>query len=183
MWITGVVTVLSALAGGPEPWDLARLAMSRHQAPAPEARIWFDRGVDPVLERGDRVRVFYRSSVNAYVAILQVDTDGTVRLLYPRSPSENHYTRANQDYRLLFPRSPYWYVGDRPGMGYFLSLHPPGRSISQISATPCTAVGGTCLSSETGFMKIPIGPWTTTWRASCPTGSPPPTGSISSPTA
>jgi len=125
MWITGIVTVLSALTGGPEPWDLARLATYRHQEPVPEARIWFDRGVDPVVQRGDRVRVYYRSTVSAYVAILQVDTDGTVRLLYPRSPRESHYARADRDYRLLFPRSPYWNVGDRPGVGYFFIVTSP----------------------------------------------------------
>ena len=125
MWITGVVIALAALSGGPEPWDLARLASYRHQEPVPEARIWFNRGVDPVLRRGERVRVYYRSTVNAYVAILQVDTDGTVRLMYPRSPSENHYARAHRDYRLLFPRSSYWNVGDRPGMGYFFIVTSP----------------------------------------------------------
>ncbi len=125
MWITGAVTVLSALTGGPEPWDLARLAAFRHQEPAPEARIWLDRGIDPVLQRGDRVRVYYRSSVSAYVAILQVDTDGTVQLLYPRSASENHYARAGRDYRLLFPHSPYWHVDDRPGVGYFFIVTSP----------------------------------------------------------
>ena len=119
MWLTGLVSVLSTLTGGPEPWDLARLATYRHQEPAPEARIWLDRGIDPVLKRGDRVRVYYRTNVSAYVSILRIDTDGTMRLLYPRSPSESHYARAGRDYRLLFPRSPYWNVDDRPGMGYF----------------------------------------------------------------
>ena len=125
MWITGVATVLSALAGGPGPSDLARLAMYRHQEYVPEARIWFDRGVDPVLQRGDRVRVYYRSTESTYVAIFQVDTDGTIRLAYPRSPSENHYARADRDYQLLFPRSPYWTVDDRPGMGYFFIVTSP----------------------------------------------------------
>ena len=126
MWITGVATVLSALAGGPGPSDLlARLAMYRHQEYVPEARIWFDRGVDPVLQRGDRVRVYYRSTESTYVAIFQVDTDGTVRLAYPRSPSENHYARADRDCQLLFPRSPYWTVDDRPGMGYFFIVTSP----------------------------------------------------------
>ena len=119
MWITGVVSALSALAMGPETWDLDRVATYRHHPPVPAAQIWFDRGVDPVLQRGDRVRVYYRSTVTAYVAILQVDTDGVVRLMYPQSPEENHYARANREYRLLFPRSSYWNVGDRSGMGYF----------------------------------------------------------------
>ena len=125
VWFTGMVTVLAAFTGGPDARDLARFGTYRHQEPVPEARIWLDGGVDPVLQGGDRVRVFYRSSMSAYVAIFQVDTDGTVRLLYPRSPSENHYARAGRDYRLLFPRSPYWYVGDPPGLGYFFIVTAP----------------------------------------------------------
>ena len=50
-----------------------------------------------------------------------------MRLLYPRSPSENHYARAGRDYRLLFPRSPYWHVDDRPGEGYFFIVTSPRR--------------------------------------------------------
>ncbi len=96
---------------------------SRQQVP--EARIWLARGVDPLLQPGDRVRIFYRTDTDAYVAILQIDTDGTTRLLYPRSPAENNYARANRDYRLLFPRSAYWNVDDRPGVGYFFVVTSP----------------------------------------------------------
>lgn len=92
---------------------------------APEARIWLDRGSDPIVMPGDRVRVYYRSNIDAYVAILQIDADGTVRLLYPASPTENHYARSERDYRLLFPRSAYWNVNDRPGVGYFFVVTSP----------------------------------------------------------
>ena len=119
MWLAGAIMLLAsffprfgAAEGGPTgPNPLWQAA--------PEARIWLDRGSDPVVMPGDRVRIYYRSNVDAYVAILQIDADGTVRLLYPRSPTENHYARAERDYRLLFPRSAYWNVDDRPGIGYF----------------------------------------------------------------
>jgi hypothetical protein len=78
-----------------------------------------------VLEAGDRVRIYYRTDADAYVAILQIDTDGTTRMLYPRSPTENHYARAEREYRFLFPRSAYWNVNDRPGVGYFFIVTPP----------------------------------------------------------
>ena len=125
MWLAGAITLLTsffprlgaAVEGptGPNPlWQAA-----------PEARIWLDRGSDPVVMPGDRVRIYYRSNVDAYVAILQIDADGTVRLLYPRSPTENYYARAERDYRLLFPRSAYWNVDDRPGIGYFFVVTSP----------------------------------------------------------
>ena len=116
MWILGVVTMTTVLASGLE-------SVSAQQVREP--RIWLDRGIDPILELGDRVRVYYRTDVDAYVAILQIDTDGTVRMLYPRSSTENHYARADRDYRLLFPRSAYWHVNDRPGVGYFFVVTSP----------------------------------------------------------
>lgn len=92
-----------------------------------EARVWLGRGEAPVVHRGDRVRLYYRTSRDAYVAIFHLDTDGTVRLLHPRVPGDDHYTRGRRDYRMLFPRSSHWQVDEDPGVGYFFlvaSEHP-----------------------------------------------------------
>ncbi len=119
MWILEAVTLAAVLASGLES------GANEETQQVSEPRIWLDRGVDPVLEAGDRVRIYYRTDTDAYVAILQIDTDGTTRMLYPRSPTENHYARADRDYRLLFPRSAYWNVDDRPGVGYFFVVTSP----------------------------------------------------------
>lgn len=121
MRITATVAVLSALLLGS-----GGVAAQQGGQPAPlEARVWLDRGDQPVLQRGDRVRVYYRASADAYVAIFRIDTDGRVSLLHPRSPQVDHYIRGGRDYRLLFPRSPYWYVDEYPGMGYFFVVASP----------------------------------------------------------
>jgi len=62
---------------------------------------------------------------DAYVAIFQIDTAGIARLVFPRSSSEDHSARGGRDYRLLFPGSPYWYVQDDPGVGYFFLVASP----------------------------------------------------------
>ena len=134
MWIVEAVTIVTVLApglgsGAVEPAGDAhgvdRSAPHVQAQQVQEPRIWLGRGVDPVLEAGDRVRIYYRTNADAYVAILQIDTDGTTRMLYPRSSTENHYARADRDYRLLFPRSAYWNVDDRPGVGYFFVVTSP----------------------------------------------------------
>ncbi|MCG6957014.1 MAG: DUF4384 domain-containing protein [Gemmatimonadetes bacterium] len=86
---------------------------------AMEARIWLDRGDDPILQRGDRVRIYYRVNYDAYVALFHIDTDGSVTLVYPRGPGEDDLVRADRDYQLLYPSSSYWYVDEYPGKGYF----------------------------------------------------------------
>jgi hypothetical protein len=100
-------------------------ATSGAQAPELSARVWLDRGEDPVLGRGERVRLYYRTSADAFVSIFQIDTNGTVRVLFPRSPDEDHYARGGRDYRLLFPRSTWWTVEDDPGVGYFFAVASP----------------------------------------------------------
>ncbi len=94
------------------------------QAPL-EVRVWLDRGPEPVLHRGDQVRIYYRTSHDAYVAIFHIDTDGSARLLFPRSPAEDYRTAAARDYRLLSPRAPYWYVDEPEGKGYLFALASP----------------------------------------------------------
>ena len=102
-------------------------ASAQDQAPGEpmEARIWMDRGDQPLLQRGDRIRLYYRTSADSYVAIFHIDTDGTVQLLHPRAPDEEHFVRASRDYRLLFPQSSYWYVDEYPGKGYFFLVASP----------------------------------------------------------
>lgn len=95
------------------------------QAEPLEARVWLGRGEAAVVERGDRARLYYRTSEDAYVAIFHINTDGITRLLHPRVPDEDHYVRGGRDYRLLFPTSPYWYVDDDPGVGYFFVVASP----------------------------------------------------------
>jgi hypothetical protein len=90
-----------------------------------EARVWLDRGEEPTLRRGESARLYYRASGSAYVAIFQVDTNGSVRMLFPRSPDENHLVRGGIDYRLLFARSSFWQVDEDPGVGYFFLVASP----------------------------------------------------------
>ena len=87
-----------------------------------ETRIWLDRGVDPVFERGDQARVYYRASVDAYLLLFHVNTDGVLRLLFPGGSDETRRARGGRDYRLLFPDSDYWSVDESPGVGYFFVL-------------------------------------------------------------
>ncbi|MDT8342468.1 MAG: DUF4384 domain-containing protein, partial [Longimicrobiales bacterium] len=108
--------------------------------PPMEARIWLDRGTDPRVERGDRVRVFYRAERDAFVAVFHIDTNGQVRLLLPSSPESDALVRAGRDYRLVFPRSSYWFVEDDPGVGYFFVVASPERM--DFGGFPYSRLGG-----------------------------------------
>lgn len=99
--------------------------MEAEGAAAMDARIWLDRGVDPVLQRGDRVRVYFRASRDAHAAVFRIDTNGVARLLFPSAPGDPQWVRGGQDYRLLLPGTSTWAVDEDPGMGYFFILVSP----------------------------------------------------------
>ena len=84
-----------------------------------EARVWFDRGDEPVVQRGERLRVYYRTSMDAFAAIFRIDTDGRVELIQPSNPGASGVTEGAEDYRLLFPQASQWEVSDDPGVGYY----------------------------------------------------------------
>lgn len=90
-----------------------------------EARVWLDRGDEPVVQRGDEIRVYYRTSADAYAAIFRIDTDGVISLIFPQHPDMDSAVRGGRDYRLLFPRSARWRVDEDPGAGYFFIVASP----------------------------------------------------------
>lgn len=117
--VHSTVTALVALA-----W-MARPSHAQEAAGALEARVWLDRGEEPVLRRGEDVRVYYRTSEDAFAAIFRIDTDGRVHLLYPQHPDAIDVVRGRRDYRLLFPHAPAWRVTEDPGVGYYFIVASP----------------------------------------------------------
>jgi hypothetical protein len=105
--------------------SLARASHAQETAGALEARVWLDRGEEPVLRRGEDVRVYYRTSEDAFAAIFRIDTDGRVHLLYPQHPNAIDVVRGRRDYRLLLPHAPAWRVTEDPGVGYYFIVASP----------------------------------------------------------
>ena len=93
--------------------------------PVLETRVWLDRGEEPVLQRGDQVRVYYRTSEDAWAAIFRIDTDGAISMVFPQHPGAIEPVRGGRDYRLLFPEAPAWRVLEDPGVGYFFMVASP----------------------------------------------------------
>jgi len=81
---------------------------------------------DKIVNRGDRMHVWFSTSQNAFVAVLRVDTDGRVRMLYPERPWHNSYVESG---RLLEVKSPAcddadcaFVIDDYPGKGYVFAI-------------------------------------------------------------
>lgn len=86
---------------------------------APDVRLWLENDRE-VFQSGERMMIRFRTSGDAYVAVLHVDTDGEVSLVFPESEWDDAFVRGGRIYALPRGRSDgYWTVRSRSGIGYF----------------------------------------------------------------
>ncbi len=75
---------------------------------------------------GDRVQVSFRSATDGYVMVFRVDTDGRIRVLFPRRPGDENHVRAGQTHVLRDPHDPSakgaFVVDEYPGVGYLFAI-------------------------------------------------------------
>ncbi len=90
----------------------------------PRIELWTNRGDAAVYTRGERVRLYFRLDQDAYVTIFRVDTDGRVRVLFPRDPWEDNFARGGREFevdgRVL--GSDAFAIDDYPGVGYLFAV-------------------------------------------------------------
>ena len=88
----------------------------------PRVEAWTDRGDSPYAG-GQWVRVHFRADRDAFVTILRVDTDGRVRVLFPREPWEDSFVRGGRDYEVQGGSGrDAFYIDDYPGVGYVFAV-------------------------------------------------------------
>ena len=115
------VALFASLAGGPA----APVMATRLDADRPRVSVWTDNGDDP-YQTGRDARVFVRSDRDAYVTIFRVDTDGRVRVLFPRDPWEDNFVRGGREFEVAATRDgDAFYVDDYPGVGYIFAVASP----------------------------------------------------------
>jgi hypothetical protein len=116
MWTAfGLLSVLAASGGGGSGIPAA-------DAYRPRVQVWTDRGEDPYAS-GQAVRVHFRTEQDAYVTIIRIDTDGRVRVLFPREPWEDNFVRGARDYEVQgHSDRDAFSIDDYPGVGYIFAI-------------------------------------------------------------
>jgi hypothetical protein len=90
--------------------------------PSPQITIWTNHAED-VFERGDRMTVFVRTDVDAYVTIFRVNTDGHAQVLYPARPYDDNYVRGVEALAVPGTRDGYTLrVQEYPGEGFLFAV-------------------------------------------------------------
>jgi hypothetical protein len=117
------------LAGPPHPATTAPIAEHRPPihlgAVGGRIALWTDR--DDPYHRGEGARVYLELDQPAFVTVFRVDTDGRVRVLFPREPWSDPYVRDDRE-AIELPgnrggRS--FIVDDYPGVGYLFAIASP----------------------------------------------------------
>jgi hypothetical protein len=84
--------------------------------------VWADRDEDP-YQRGNDARVQVRAEQPSHVAVFRVDTDGSIRVLFPREPWGETWVRGSRDVEVPGARGGRTFVvDDDPGIGYLLAV-------------------------------------------------------------
>jgi hypothetical protein len=78
------------------------------------------------FRRGDKVSVSIRAATDGYVTVFRVDTDGRIRVMYPREPWVDNYFVGGREYRISDPyghsERHAFVVDDYPGVGYVFAI-------------------------------------------------------------
>ena len=117
------------LAGFPIPvHNPAHISPTPASAPArpPIGRVtvWTDR--DEPYRRGQGARVYLSADEDAHLAVFRVDTDGRVRVLFPREPWGETFVPGERTLEVSGYRGGRSFmVDDDPGVGYLLAVASP----------------------------------------------------------
>jgi hypothetical protein len=88
--------------------------------------VWTDR--EEPYRRGESARVYIHADEPAHVAVFRVDTDGQIRVLFPRDPWGDTFVRDERTFEVSGARGGRSFtVDDFPGVGYLFVVASPDR--------------------------------------------------------
>jgi hypothetical protein len=117
----GWVLLAGLPLSSPAIHDSAAPLAARPPVAAGRLAVWSDR--DDPYDRGDAARVYLSAQESAHLAVFRVDTDGRVRVLFPREPWGDTWVRASRRLELPGGRGGRTFVvDDDPGIGYLFAI-------------------------------------------------------------
>ena len=85
--------------------------------------VWINKEEGGVYQPGESMRIFFRSSTDAYVLVYNIDTEGFIHLVYPYGPSDPPRVEAGRTHRIPARHDPYDLVADGPpGMEFVVAV-------------------------------------------------------------
>lgn len=116
----------SVPAPASSPLAASRIASWVRSTESERVTIWTDHDDNP-YRRGDRARVYFQAQTDGYITVLRVDTDGRIRVLFPREPWEDNFARGGRSFEVLDRNDNAFSVDDYPGVGYIFAISSPDQ--------------------------------------------------------
>src|SRR5919107_1685558 len=120
----GLLLALGSQHPSPASEITLRSDAPRRQQTAARISVWADR--EQPYKRGEEVKISFRSEAAGHVTIMRVDTDGRIRVLFPREPWRRTFVRGDQTLEVADSRDRSSFrIDDAPGIGYVLAVTSP----------------------------------------------------------
>ncbi len=87
--------LLTASAASADPTAITKRIREVPNYPV-EVEIWTDRGDDSRYCAGESIEIFFRTNVDAYVAIYDIDTTGRTHKLFPTRHAHDNFVRGGE---------------------------------------------------------------------------------------
>src|SRR5215207_10839473 len=105
----------------PRPTTIDSTPSTVHRPSSGRVTVWSDRDVP--YSRGESARVYISVDEPSYVTVFRVDTDGRLRVLFPREPWTDTYVRGQDELEVTGARGGRSFqVDDDPGVGYLFAI-------------------------------------------------------------
>ena len=108
----------------PGPLELSRIATWIRATERQRVNLWTNRDEDP-YRRGEQARVYFEAETDGYITVVRVDTDGRLRVLFPREPWEDNFARGGRTFEVLDRDDRAFTIDDAPGVGYVFAVSSP----------------------------------------------------------
>ena len=80
--------------------------------------IWHDKNEGDIYRRGEPVRVHFETNADAYAVVYQINAEGKVTILWPRSRYDDGFVFGNHHYQLPVSGAPQILVANEEGVEY-----------------------------------------------------------------
>jgi hypothetical protein len=91
-----------------------------------DVEVWTNKEEGGVYRQGEPMRVFFRTSSDAFVLIYNIDTEGYIHLVYPYGPDDPDRVEGGVTHQVPSRNDPYELVADGPtGIEYVVAIASP----------------------------------------------------------
>jgi Domain of unknown function (DUF4384) len=98
--ILAALLLLTASAASAERASVVEKIREVPDARQVDVEIWTDRGDDACYCNGEPIEIYFRTNIDAWVAIYDLDTRGEIHRLFPARQGADHFVRGGEVHRV-----------------------------------------------------------------------------------